>query len=69
MRLTKFETTAILKAFQGIFENGDLYLFGSQVDDAQKGGDSDFYLVQKSGKYSEISKMRFHTSTMTNPKR
>ena len=45
MRLTEFESNAIKKAFQESFENGDIYLFGSRVDDSKKGGDIDLYLV------------------------
>ena len=45
MRLTKFEQNAIKKAFLETFEDGDIYLFGSRVDDAKRGGDIDLYLV------------------------
>jgi predicted nucleotidyltransferase len=44
MRLTKFESATILKAFKEIFGDGHIYLFGSRVDDTQKGGDIDLYL-------------------------
>ncbi len=45
MRLTKFEHKMIKKAFIEIFESGKIYLFGSRVDDAQRGGDIDLYLI------------------------
>ncbi|NOQ29802.1 MAG: nucleotidyltransferase domain-containing protein [Helicobacteraceae bacterium] len=45
MRLTQFEQNAIKKAFIETFENGDIFLFGSRVDNTQRGGDIDLYLV------------------------
>ena len=46
MRLTEYERKMILKAFKEVFGNGgDIYLFGSRVDDSQKGGDIDLYIV------------------------
>ena len=44
MRLSPEVTRAIQEAFAQVFENGDLYLFGSRVDDARKGGDIDLYV-------------------------
>ena len=44
MRLTSFEQKEIKKAFLEIFEEGKIYLFGSRVDDTQRGGDIDLYL-------------------------
>lgn len=37
----------IKKAFLEVFENGEIYLFGSRVDDTKRGGDIDLYLVPK----------------------
>ena len=45
MRLTSFEQDMIKKAFLEIFEDGEIYLFGSRVDDTKRGGDIDLYLV------------------------
>lgn len=45
MRLNVFEQQQIKKAFLETFENGKIYLFGSRVDDTQRGGDIDLYLI------------------------
>jgi len=45
MRLTEYEINSIKKAFKEIFESGNIYLFGSRVDDTKRGGDIDLYLV------------------------
>jgi predicted nucleotidyltransferase len=47
MRLNSFEQKMIQKAFLEVFENGKIYLFGSRVDDTQRGGDIDLYLIPK----------------------
>jgi predicted nucleotidyltransferase len=44
VRLTEFEIKSIIESFRNYFETGDIYLFGSRVDDAQKGGDIDLYI-------------------------
>jgi len=44
MRLSPEVTHAIQEAFVQVFEKGDLYLFGSRVDDTRKGGDIDLYV-------------------------
>lgn len=42
MRLTPEQQDAIASAFRGVFSSGArLFLFGSRVDDALKGGDID----------------------------
>ena len=45
MRLSARYITTIKKYFQEFFQDGDIYLFGSRVDDSKKGGDIDLYLV------------------------
>lgn len=45
MRLNKICQEAIKNTFLEIFGKGKIYLFGSRVNDAQKGGDIDLYIV------------------------
>jgi predicted nucleotidyltransferase len=47
MRLTEFEIKSIIESFRAYFATGDIYLFGSRVDDTQKGGDIDLYIDTK----------------------
>ncbi|MDP3743722.1 MAG: nucleotidyltransferase domain-containing protein [Methylotenera sp.] len=45
MRLSAEAVNVIQDAFLRVFEKGELYLFGSRVDDTRKGGDIDLYIV------------------------
>ncbi len=45
MRLDQEEKQALRYSLRGF--KGDIYLFGSRVDDSQKGGDIDILLVPK----------------------
>jgi len=45
MRLSKRYIDVIKKNFKQFFVEGDIFLFGSRVDDSKKGGDIDLYLV------------------------
>lgn len=47
MRLTPDEVRSIKKVFKEVFEEGQIYLFGSRVDDARRGGDIDLYVDLK----------------------
>lgn len=47
MRLKDIEIEAIKAAFVEVFGEGQIYLFGSRVDDNKKGGDIDLYLCPK----------------------
>lgn len=47
MRLSVKYRQVIKKYFYEFFQNGEIYLFGSRVDDTKKGGDIDLYLVLK----------------------
>ena len=44
MRLTQYELISIKKSFWDIFKDGEIYLFGSRVDDSKRGGDIDLYI-------------------------
>ena len=44
MRITKKQLHAIKTNFKSFFHDGDIYLFGSRVDDSIKGGDIDLYI-------------------------
>jgi predicted nucleotidyltransferase len=45
MRLSQFQIESIKKVFQDIFQKGEIYLFGSRVDNTKKGGDIDLYII------------------------
>jgi len=47
MRLNKKYIETIKDNFKAIFKEGEIYLFGSRVDDTKKGGDIDLYLILK----------------------
>ncbi|ACX95105.1 nucleotidyltransferase domain-containing protein [Halothiobacillus neapolitanus] len=44
MRFTHKEASSIKEAFQDVFQEGTILLFGSRVDDNKKGGDIDLYI-------------------------
>lgn len=44
MRLSENYVSTIKKYFKTVFNEGEIYLFGSRVDDNKKGGDIDLYL-------------------------
>jgi len=45
MRLNQQYQKVIKSVFEDVFRDGDIYLFGSRVDDTKKGGDIDLYLL------------------------
>jgi len=47
MRLNDKYIMTIKNNLQEVFGEGEIYLFGSRVDDSKKGGDIDLYLVVK----------------------
>lgn len=50
MRLTTFEVTAIKQTAQEIFGAAvEVFLFGSRVDDAKRGGDIGLYIKAQAG--------------------
>ncbi len=44
MRLTPKQISSIKTNFKNFFKEGEIYLFGSRIDDNQKGGDIDLYI-------------------------
>ena len=59
MRLSKRYIEVIKKYFKEFFENGEIYLFGSRVDDSKKGGDIDLYLEVKDQSNLFEKKLKF----------
>ncbi|MFK5975255.1 MAG: nucleotidyltransferase domain-containing protein [Sulfurovum sp.] len=45
MRLSQKEIEATRVSFLKTFGRGEIYLFGSRVDDTKRGGDIDLYIV------------------------
>ncbi len=44
MRLTQGELETIKQVFLEVFESGEIYLFGSRLDDSKRGGDIDLFI-------------------------
>jgi len=44
VRLTETDIFIIKEAFNKIFQKGDIFLFGSRVDDSKRGGDIDLFI-------------------------
>ena len=44
MRLSEIEVNTIKQTYKEVFNSGDIYLFGSRIDDSKKGGDIDLYI-------------------------
>jgi predicted nucleotidyltransferase len=44
MRLSSQQREEIVQTFLEVFEQGQLWLFGSRVDDSKRGGDIDLYV-------------------------
>lgn len=59
MRLSNYEINAIKQSFKEVFEEGKIYLFGSRVDDTQKGGDIDLYIQTNSKENISEKKIKF----------
>lgn len=59
MRLTKAQHHAIKQSFLEVFHEGEIYLFGSRVNDAKKGGDIDLYIRTKNLKNVIAKKLDF----------
>lgn len=44
MRLQEYEILSIKEVFSQVFKSGEIFLFGSRINDALKGGDIDLFL-------------------------
>lgn len=49
----------IKASFLEVFQRGEIYLFGSRVDEAQKGGDIDLYIIPAEHQALLKKKIRF----------
>ena len=58
MRLSKTYIDVIERSFNEVF-CGDIYLFGSRVDDSKRGGDIDLYLELKNHTNLFKKKLKF----------
>ena len=45
MRLNQQYISVIKQSFEDVFQSGEVYLFGSRIDDSKKRGDIDLYLI------------------------
>jgi predicted nucleotidyltransferase len=66
LRLSAEVINVIQDAFLRVFEKGDLYLFGSRVDDSRKGGDIDLYVV--ADQQSQLGEKRIDVLTQIKQK-
>ena len=59
MRLPKHYQKVIKEKFREFFGEGEIYLFGSRVDDSKRGGDIDLYLELKNHTNLFKKKLKF----------
>ncbi len=59
MRLNKQELNSIKTNFKTFFHKGEIYLFGSRVDDSKKGGDIDLYISTNNKENLVYKKIEF----------
>ncbi len=59
MRLSAHQHEMIKQCFLEVFQQGDIYLFGSRVDDTKKGGDIDLYIVPHDDQQLTRKKIQF----------
>jgi len=59
LRISLFYKEAIKKVFKEVFREGEIYLFGSRMDDKKRGGDIDLYLVVRDKNNLFEKKLKF----------
>ena len=59
MRLNENEIKSIKETFIKIFKDGEIYLFGSRLDDNIKGGDIDLFIINHKSKNILEDKLDF----------
>jgi len=59
MRLTQKQIKAIKSNFGKTFGCGEVFLFGSRVDDSKRGGDIDLYIVTENREALAEKKVKF----------
>ena len=59
VRLSAHQQKMIKLCFQEVFQAGEVYLFGSRVDVARKGGDIDLYLIPDDQQHLLHKKIQF----------
>lgn len=58
MRLTPGETTAIREEIARLDPKAEVYLFGSRVDDASRGGDIDLLVISETLGFRDVLRLR-----------
>ncbi len=61
MRLSRREINIIKERIHKVFGDATVYLFGSRVDDAKRGGDIDLYIIPKLPNRLFTKKLRLKT--------
>jgi predicted nucleotidyltransferase len=56
MRLSPTQISAIVKTKEACFPETKIYLFGSRVDEARKGGDIDLYILSENSIVDGVKK-------------
>ena len=59
MRLSQKEIKAIKEVFKNVFNDAELYLFGSRLDDTKRGGDIDLFIKNRDRKIPLEKKLDF----------
>jgi len=59
MRLEQYEINALKNSFNSIFKEGEIFLFGSRVDDTLRGGDIDIFINPTDKTNMRVKKIDF----------